>query len=167
MKNKHTLRKLGRNTDLRRHLFRCVRGPIRREQAIRKMANCASSGRSLTPLFPLFRFLLFSRSDVVTALVQHERIRTTVAKAKEIRRHAEQVVTWAKKGACGGVENPERAQARPPVVAPPSLTPLLFPLPRRRPPAPHPRQLLHPYPGARLQAVQGPRAALRVSGSSK
>jgi ribosomal protein L17 len=38
---------------------------------------------------------------MVTALVTHERIRTTLAKAKELRRHADMVVTWAKRGACG------------------------------------------------------------------
>jgi hypothetical protein len=32
MKNKHSLRKLGRNTDLRRHLFRCVLAAARAER---------------------------------------------------------------------------------------------------------------------------------------
>ena len=37
--------------------------------------------------------------NMATALVEHGRIRTTLAKAKELRRHAERVVTWAKRGA--------------------------------------------------------------------
>jgi large subunit ribosomal protein L17 len=36
--------------------------------------------------------------NMITSLVTHERIRTTLAKAKELRRHAEKVVTWAKQG---------------------------------------------------------------------
>jgi large subunit ribosomal protein L17 len=36
---------------------------------------------------------------MITSLVTHDRIRTTLAKAKELRRHAEKVVSWAKKGA--------------------------------------------------------------------
>ena len=36
--------------------------------------------------------------NMVEALVTHERIRTTVAKAKELRRFADNVVTWAKVG---------------------------------------------------------------------
>jgi len=35
---------------------------------------------------------------MVEALVTHERIRTTLAKAKELRRFADRVVTWAKVG---------------------------------------------------------------------
>ncbi len=35
---------------------------------------------------------------MVEALVRHERVRTTLAKAKEVRRHAEWVVSWAKQG---------------------------------------------------------------------
>ena len=36
--------------------------------------------------------------NMITSLVTHDRIRTTLAKAKELRRHAEKVVSWAKKG---------------------------------------------------------------------
>jgi len=36
--------------------------------------------------------------NMITSLVTHDRIRTTLAKAKELRRHAEKVVTWAKQG---------------------------------------------------------------------
>ena len=36
--------------------------------------------------------------NMITSLVTHDRIRTTLAKAKELRRHAEKVVTWAKLG---------------------------------------------------------------------
>lgn len=35
---------------------------------------------------------------MVTQLIQHERIQTTVAKAKELRKVADRVVTYAKKG---------------------------------------------------------------------
>lgn len=34
----------------------------------------------------------------MTSLVQHERIRTTLAKAKEVQRHADRAITWAKLG---------------------------------------------------------------------
>jgi large subunit ribosomal protein L17 len=36
--------------------------------------------------------------NMVTSLIYHERIRTTTAKAKELRRVAEEMVTLAKKG---------------------------------------------------------------------
>lgn len=36
--------------------------------------------------------------NVCEALVRHERVRTTLAKAKECRRHAEWLVSWGKKG---------------------------------------------------------------------
>jgi len=35
---------------------------------------------------------------MVTQLIEHERIKTTVAKAKEVRRYADKVVTMAKRG---------------------------------------------------------------------
>jgi len=34
----------------------------------------------------------------VSQLVEHERIETTIAKAKELRRFAEKVITWGKEG---------------------------------------------------------------------
>ena len=37
---------------------------------------------------------------MVTQLIEHERIKTTVPKAKEVGRMAEKMVTHAKKGAC-------------------------------------------------------------------
>jgi large subunit ribosomal protein L17 len=36
--------------------------------------------------------------NMVEALVRHERVRTTLAKAKEVRRFADKVVTWGKEG---------------------------------------------------------------------
>jgi large subunit ribosomal protein L17 len=43
--------------------------------------------------------MLFSTrgSNMVTSLIEHERIKTTVPKAKEVRRLADQMVTYAKK----------------------------------------------------------------------
>jgi len=40
------------------------------------------------------------RSTMVTQLIEHERIKTTVPKAKEVRRMADKMVTHAKNGAC-------------------------------------------------------------------
>ncbi len=36
--------------------------------------------------------------NMVTSLIAEERVRTTLAKAKEVRRHAERVITMGKKG---------------------------------------------------------------------
>ena len=36
--------------------------------------------------------------NMVTSLLQHERIRTTEPKAKEARRYAERMITWGKRG---------------------------------------------------------------------
>eukprot|EP00043_Microstomoeca_roanoka_P005426 m.55652 g.55652 ORF g.55652 m.55652 type:complete len:151 (-) comp12962_c0_seq2:422-874(-) len=36
--------------------------------------------------------------NLTAALVEHDRIRTTLAKAKELRRPAEKLITWAKRG---------------------------------------------------------------------
>lgn len=44
--------------------------------------------------------------NMVTSLIEHERIRTTVPKAKEMRRIADRVVQWAKEG-----DRDRRAQA--------------------------------------------------------
>ena len=43
--------------------------------------------------------------NMTTSLIEHDRIRTTVPRAKELRRVAEQMVTLAKSGVCcdGGV----------------------------------------------------------------
>ena len=37
--------------------------------------------------------------NMVTSLIEHDRIRTTLPKAKELKRIADKAVTWAKKGA--------------------------------------------------------------------
>jgi large subunit ribosomal protein L17 len=37
-------------------------------------------------------------ANMLKSLIEHERIETTVAKAKELRRHADQMITLAKKG---------------------------------------------------------------------
>jgi large subunit ribosomal protein L17 len=47
--------------------------------------------------------------NMVTSLMVHGRIQTTEAKAKELRRYAEKVITLAKKGAAG---SDEKAKAR-------------------------------------------------------
>ena len=39
-----------------------------------------------------------STRNMTTSLIEHERIRTTVTRAKELRRYADQMVTLAKKG---------------------------------------------------------------------
>ena len=36
--------------------------------------------------------------NMTTSLIEHERIRTTVTRAKELRRYADQMVTLAKQG---------------------------------------------------------------------
>ena len=36
--------------------------------------------------------------NMTTSLIEHERIRTTVPRAKELRRYADQMVTLAKQG---------------------------------------------------------------------
>ena len=43
------------------------------------------------------RFLVKLR-NLTTSLIEHDRIRTTVTRAKEVRRVADQMVTLAKKG---------------------------------------------------------------------
>jgi large subunit ribosomal protein L17 len=40
--------------------------------------------------------------NMVTSLIEHERIHTTLPKAKELKRIADRAVTWAKKGAYPG-----------------------------------------------------------------
>lgn len=40
--------------------------------------------------------------NMTTSLIEHDRIRTTVPRAKELRRVAEQMVTLAKSGVCWG-----------------------------------------------------------------
>jgi large subunit ribosomal protein L17 len=58
---------------------------------MRHKAKTAHLGRSTDARIALLRAL-------VNSLVEHGRIKTTVAKAKELRRHAERAVTLGKKG---------------------------------------------------------------------
>ena len=48
------------------------------------------------------------RRNLVTALLQHERIETTEAKAQAIRGQAEKLITLAKRGLVAEQENPAR-----------------------------------------------------------
>jgi large subunit ribosomal protein L17 len=48
-------------------------------------------------------------SNLVTALIEHERIRTTDAKAKELRRLAERTITWAT--SVGGLVGSDKADS--------------------------------------------------------
>ncbi len=61
---------------------------------MRHMAKRHSFGRRTGAKAALFKGL-------VNSLVEHERIHTTLAKAKEIRRHVEKAVTLGKKGDIG------------------------------------------------------------------
>src|SRR5438094_1150971 len=54
--------------------------------------------------------------NLVTALFQYERIETTVAKAKEARRLAERMITFAKRGDLGARRHVARFVTRPEVV---------------------------------------------------
>lgn len=56
---------------------------------------------------------------MVTQLIEHERIRTTLPKAKELRRVAEQVVTMAKQG-----DEPARKRAQSILRTPEAVTKL-------------------------------------------
>ncbi len=64
---------------------------------------CVWSVRMLAYIPPLvvsfcgFAMLCSLGSNMVTSLIEHERIKTTVPKAKEVRRLADQMVTYAKK----------------------------------------------------------------------
>ncbi len=51
--------------------------------------------------------------NMVTSLIEHDRIRTTLPKAKELKRIADKAVTWAKKGARTGCRAGGRACAPP------------------------------------------------------
>ena len=48
------------------------------------------------------------RRNLVTALLQHERIETTEAKARAIRGQAEKLITLAKRGLAAAEEDPSR-----------------------------------------------------------
>ncbi|MCC7404664.1 MAG: 50S ribosomal protein L17 [Bdellovibrionales bacterium] len=58
---------------------------------MRHNADKANFGRKYGPRIALLRGL-------VNSLVEHERIKTTVSKAKELRRHVEKAITLGKKG---------------------------------------------------------------------
>lgn len=67
-----------------------------------------SSGADIILLCALsLSLLMCMRSTMVDQLVTHERIRTTLPKAKELRRVADQVVTLAKQG-----DEPARKRAQ-------------------------------------------------------
>ena len=48
------------------------------------------------------------RRNLVTALIQHERIETTEAKARAVRGQAEKLITLAKRGLVAAQEDPSR-----------------------------------------------------------
>jgi large subunit ribosomal protein L17 len=48
------------------------------------------------------------RRNLVTALIQHERIETTEAKAKAVRGQAEKLITLAKRGLTAAEDDPSR-----------------------------------------------------------
>lgn len=52
------------------------------------------------------------RRNLITALFQHERIKTTEAKAKAIRGHAEKMITMAKRGNAAGESAAVHARRR-------------------------------------------------------
>lgn len=58
---------------------------------MRKRINYRKLGRDSAHRWAMFR-------NMVTSLIKHERIMTTTAKAKELRRIAEKLVTKAKSG---------------------------------------------------------------------
>jgi hypothetical protein len=60
-----------------------------------------------------------ARRTMVTQLLEKERIRTTLAKAKTLQRYAEQIITLGKQ-----VRNPQRSAATPRHAAAPCRTPI-------------------------------------------
>jgi large subunit ribosomal protein L17 len=58
---------------------------------MRHLKSGRKLGRTTAHRKALFR-------NLVTALIQRERVRTTLAKAKELRKHAEKTITLGKKG---------------------------------------------------------------------
>src|SRR5436190_23002883 len=55
--------------------------------------------------------------NLVTALFQYERIETTVAKAKETRRYAERMITFAKRGDLAARRHVARFVTKPAIIA--------------------------------------------------
>jgi large subunit ribosomal protein L17 len=76
---------------------------MRHRKDHRKLSRTASHRRALL-------------RNLVTALFQYERIETTVAKAKESRRLAERLITFAKRGDLGARRHVARFVTRPEVV---------------------------------------------------
>ena len=76
---------------------------MRHRKDHRKLSRTASHRRALL-------------RNLVTALFQYERIETTVAKAKETRRLAERMITFAKRGDLGARRHVARFVTRPEVV---------------------------------------------------
>jgi large subunit ribosomal protein L17 len=76
---------------------------MRHRKDHRKLSRTASHRRALL-------------RNLVTALFQYERIQTTVAKAKEARRLAERMITFAKRGDLGARRHVARFVTRPEVV---------------------------------------------------
>jgi len=76
---------------------------MRHRKDHRKLSRTASHRRALL-------------RNLVTALFEYERIETTVAKAKESRRLAERLITFAKRGDLGARRHVARFVTRPEVV---------------------------------------------------
>src|SRR5689334_25364015 len=77
---------------------------MRHRKDHRKLSRTASHRRALL-------------RNLVTALFQYERIETTVAKAKEARRVAERMITFAKRGDVSARRHVSRFVTRPAVTA--------------------------------------------------
>jgi large subunit ribosomal protein L17 len=77
---------------------------MRHRRDHRKLSRTASHRRALL-------------RNLVTALFQYERIETTVAKAKEARRLAERLITFAKRGDLGARRHVARFVTRPEVTS--------------------------------------------------
>jgi large subunit ribosomal protein L17 len=97
--------KLGRDKAHRVAMLRCVwclgAALLRfthKNDALRFAAHGAQPSTPSTPKK--------SNSTMVTQLIEHERITTTLARAKQLRKLADRVVTYAKKG-----DRPARAEA--------------------------------------------------------
>lgn len=68
---------------------------------MKKLISKRKLGRETSHRLALMRYIylyIFIYRNQVTSLILHERIKTTVAKAKELRVFADHVVTWGKQG---------------------------------------------------------------------
>ena len=61
-------------------------------------ASLISHGKATTHLASDTKHRISLWKTMTTQLVKHGQIVTTVAKAKELRRHADRVITWGKRG---------------------------------------------------------------------